>query len=181
MLSITSLDSVTARWCLLTCVCKGAGCCRNVVTWTPEKQFPFFRLTETTLAMPWLAPPGKTIITVDIGCEVGDEMWKMADEQLGEFCLDNLTPLIPDVRQRSLGCHVLRTPIAYPIFLREYEADRRRFALSTGVVRQTRCMLFTSTPKCQLPTPNSRQVRLELGVGCWKFRRWPARRRGSHR
>lgn len=105
----------------------------DVVTWTPESEFPFFRLTEATLSMPWLAPPGKTLITVDIGCEVGDQMWNMADEQLGELCLTHLRAIIPDAAQRYLGCQVLRTPIAYPIFLKEYEADRQRFEHSTGI------------------------------------------------
>lgn len=105
----------------------------DTVTWTPEKQFPFFRLTETTRSMPWLAPPGKSLITADIGCEVGDEMWSMADEQLGEFCLDHIETIIPRARQKYLGCHVLRTPIAYPVFLRSYEEERQRFEVSTGV------------------------------------------------
>jgi protoporphyrinogen oxidase len=83
--------------------------------------------------MPWLAPENKTLITVDIGCEVGDEIWSMADEQLGEYCLDHLKPIIKDARKRYLGCKVLRTPIAYPVFLNEYESERERFNLSTGV------------------------------------------------
>lgn len=105
----------------------------DVVTWTPENRFPFFRLTETPLSMPWLAPEGKTIVTVDIGCEVGDETWRMDDDALGQLCLENLKPIIPDVRERYLGCRVLRTPIAYPIFSLEYEADRQRFESGTGV------------------------------------------------
>ncbi|MGB9178960.1 MAG: FAD-dependent oxidoreductase, partial [Pyrinomonadaceae bacterium] len=105
----------------------------DVVTWTPEDQFPFFRLTETPLSMPWLAPQGKTLITVDIGCEVGDETWTMGDEQLGEFCLEHLGTIIPNARQRYMGCKVLRTPIAYPVFLKEYEADRQRFENSSQV------------------------------------------------
>jgi protoporphyrinogen oxidase len=105
----------------------------DVVTWTPESEFPFFRLTEATLSMPWLAPQGKTLITVDIGCEVGDSVWSMADEQLGEFCLTHLKPIIPDAAQKYLGCKVLRTPIAYPVFLREYEAERQRLETSTDV------------------------------------------------
>ena len=105
----------------------------DVVTWTPENQFPFFRLTETTLSMPWLAPEGKTLITVDIGCEKGDEFWQMDDEKLGELCVENLKPIIPDVRMRYEGCRVLKTPIAYPVFLREYEAERKQFALGTGI------------------------------------------------
>jgi len=111
----------------------GRGLLPDVVTWTPGKQFPFFRLTETPLSMPWLAPEGKTLITADIGCAVGDEIWTMPEEQLGELCVEHLQPLIRDARQRYLGCRVLRTTIAYPVFLREYEADRQRFERSTGV------------------------------------------------
>jgi len=105
----------------------------DVVTWTPESRFPFFRLTEGPRSMPWLAPEGKTIITVDIGCNVGDEIWKMSEDRLSDLCLDHIEPLIPGARQRFLGAHVARTPIAYPIFLNEYEADRLRFERSTGV------------------------------------------------
>ena len=111
----------------------GRGLLPDVVTWTPEKEFPFFRLTETTLSMPWLAPTGKTLITVDIGCEKDDRFWQMDDERLGELCVENLKPIIPDVRQRYEGCRVLKTPIAYPVFLREYEAERREFAEGTGI------------------------------------------------
>ena len=105
----------------------------DVVTWTPESRFPFFRLTEGPRSMPWLAPRGKTIITVDIGCNVGDEIWTMPDDRLSDLCLDHLEPIVPRIRQRFLGAHVARTPIAYPIFLNEYEADRQRFEQSTGV------------------------------------------------
>jgi protoporphyrinogen oxidase len=111
----------------------GRGLLPDVVTWTPEQRFPFFRLTEATLSMPWLAPEGKTTVMADIGCNVGDEMWTMGDEQLGQLCLDAIEPIIPDVKRRYLGCYIVRTPIAYPIFLREYEEDRRRLEVSTGV------------------------------------------------
>ena len=73
------------------------------------------------------------MLTVDIGCEIGDEIWKMPEDRLSELCLEHLEPIIPGVRQRFLGAHVARTPIAYPIFLNEYEADRQRFERSTGV------------------------------------------------
>lgn len=111
----------------------GRGLLPDVVTWTPENEFPFFRLTETPLSMPWLAPAGKTIITVDIGCEKGDEFWQMDDEKLGELCVENLKPIIPDVKKRYEGCRVMRTPIAYPVFLLEYETERQDFANGTGI------------------------------------------------
>jgi len=102
----------------------GRGLLPDVVTWTPERDLPFFRITEAPLSMPWLAPEGKTMLTVDIGCEVGDPVWSMADEALGALCLEGLETVVPGIRRRYLGCGVLRTPVAHPVFLREYEAER---------------------------------------------------------
>ena len=112
---------------------EGRGLLPDTVMWFPEKEFPFFRITEATLSMPWLAPEGKTILTVDIGCQKDDEIWSMDEEELAELCLKNLVGIIPDVRKRFLGSNVLRTPIAYPIFLNEYEEERRNFDRSTNI------------------------------------------------
>jgi len=112
---------------------EGRGLLPDVVLWTPESRFPFFRLTETPLSMPWLAPEGKTLVTVDIGCEKGDQIWSMDEEMLGRFCLEHLQPIIPDVQSRYLGCRVLRTPIAYPVLLNQYEHHRQRLEQTTGV------------------------------------------------
>ena len=113
---------------------EGRGLLPDVVTWTPGRDLPFFRLNEPPLAMPWLAPAGKTMVTVDIGCEVGDAIWTMPDEQLGELCLDHLQALFPTARRRYLGgCRVLRTPVAYPVWLREYERERLALERATPV------------------------------------------------
>lgn len=105
----------------------------DTVVWFPEKKFPFFRLTEVTRSMPWLAPKGKSIITVDIGCEKGDEFWSMDEKDLEELCLQSMNSIIPEVKQRFLGSDVLRTPIAYPVFLNEYEKERLEFEESTHI------------------------------------------------
>lgn len=112
---------------------EGRGLLPDVVLWTPEKQFPYFRLQEVPQSMPWFAPEGKTLVTADIGCKVGDAHWSMEDEALGELCVRTLRPIIPDAEERYLGCRVLRTRIAYPVLLKSYEAARRRLAVSTGV------------------------------------------------
>ncbi len=111
----------------------GRGLLPDTVAWFPENEFPFFRLTEATLSMPWLAPTGKTMITVDIGCEKGDEFWEMDEDKLIELCLENLTKIIPDARTKFLGAKILKTPIAYPKFLSEYETERKNFECSTGI------------------------------------------------
>ncbi len=112
---------------------KGRKLLSDTVLWFPEKKYPFFRLTEVTRSMPWLAPEGKSIITVDIGCHKGDEYWSMDEEKLTQLCLDHLESVIPNIRQIFIGSDVIRTPIAYPIFLKEYENERVQFEESTNV------------------------------------------------
>jgi protoporphyrinogen oxidase len=113
---------------------EGRGLLPDTMVWIPDGSMPFFRLTETPISMPWLAPEGKTLITFDIGCEVGDELWTMPEDRLESICLDGLNEVIPNVRKKYLGgCRVLRTQIAYPVFLSRYEEDRLRFGESTGV------------------------------------------------
>jgi protoporphyrinogen/coproporphyrinogen III oxidase len=107
----------------------------DTMTWTPGAQFPFFRLTETPQAMPWLAPEGKTLITADIGAEIDDRYWQMDDAELGERCIEALTEIVPSARRDYLGCRVVRTPTAYPVFHTEYEADRQMLTTTTGVDR----------------------------------------------
>jgi protoporphyrinogen/coproporphyrinogen III oxidase len=106
---------------------------KDTVVWTPEAHFTFFRLTETTRSMPWLAPAGKSLITVDFGCEKGDRIWNMDAAALGELCVQELQELIPDIRRRYQGCRVLRTPAAYPVYLNEYEDVRLRLEQGTGI------------------------------------------------
>jgi protoporphyrinogen oxidase len=115
----------------------GRGLLPDTVLWIPEPGRPFFRLTETTQSMPWLAPPGKTLITADLGCEIGSELWNMDDDAIGSLCLTHLEEIFPELRGKYLGCRVLRTPVAYPVFLREYEEDRLQFEHSTGVAGLT--------------------------------------------
>ncbi|HEY5579454.1 MAG TPA: FAD-dependent oxidoreductase [Acidimicrobiia bacterium] len=112
---------------------QGRGLVPEVVTWTPAADLPFFRVTEAAMSMPWLAPPGKTLITADLGCEVGDEVWTMDDGEVAELTLEGLQSLIPDARRRHLGHAVLRTPLAYPKFLLRYEAQRSSWEQASGV------------------------------------------------
>jgi hypothetical protein len=56
----------------------------------------------------------------------------MDDDTLGELCRDQLQSIFPSLKDRYLGCRVLRTPIAHPVFLREYESER--LALAQGAL-----------------------------------------------
>jgi protoporphyrinogen/coproporphyrinogen III oxidase len=44
-----------------------------------------------------------------------------------------LQEIIPDARRRYLGCRVLRTPVAYPVYLNAYEEVRLKLEHSLGV------------------------------------------------
>jgi oxygen-dependent protoporphyrinogen oxidase len=106
---------------------------RDVVTWTPGDEFPFFRLSDIGLGLPWLVPAGKSQVTADIGCAVGDEIWTADDNDLGRQCVAALGQIVPRIADRYLGCRVVRTPLAYPIYLNEYEQDRLKLESGTGV------------------------------------------------
>jgi hypothetical protein len=41
--------------------------------------------------------------------------------------------VIPDAKQRFLGSSVLKTPIAYPVFLNDYEKERQEFERTTHI------------------------------------------------
>lgn len=112
---------------------QGRGLLPDVVLWLPEQKFRFFRVTEAPQSMPWLAPEGKTLLTVDIGCEVGDETWSADDETLAQQCIEGLKPVLPDAATRFLGARVLRTPYAYPVFDNRYEPERLALKQSTGI------------------------------------------------
>lgn len=105
----------------------------DVVTWLPEKAYPFFRLSDIGQGLPWLVPDGFSQITADIGCQVGDETWTANDEDLGKRCLEALDSIVPGIQARYCGCRVMRTPIAYPVYSLDYESERKNFEKGTGI------------------------------------------------
>ncbi len=105
----------------------------DVVTWTPGDEFPFFRLSDIGLGLPWLVPAGKSQVTADLGCDVGDPVWTADDDSLGRRCVAALSNIVPGIGDRYLGCRVMRTPLAYPIFDQSYEADRIGLKTGTGI------------------------------------------------
>lgn len=105
----------------------------DTVEWFPEKDFPFFRLTEVTRSMPWMAPEGKSIITADIGCTKDEPFWTMEEDKLIALCLENLERVLPGIKGKFLGGDVLRTGFSYPVFLNKYEKYRQQFDKSTNI------------------------------------------------
>lgn len=113
---------------------EGRGILPDTMLWVPDRSKCFFRMTETPISMPWLAPEGKTLITFDIGCEIGDALLTMGDEDLAQRCLDGIGDIFPKAKAKFIRAGgVIRTPVSYPVYLQEYEDVRRQFSRSTGV------------------------------------------------
>ena len=105
----------------------------QVVTWTPEQKYTFFRISDIGRALPWLVPEGKNQITCDIGCEIGDDTWNADPSQLASHCLSQVEQIVPGISEHYLGFHHRRTPNAYPVFKSSYEATRLGWELGTGI------------------------------------------------
>lgn len=103
---------------------EGRGELPEPVTWFPDRRLPFFRVTEVPMAMPWLAPHGETVLTVDFGCAVADPRWEAPAEELRDLALAGLRPLTGDLADRIIDLHVTRTPVAYPVLARATETAR---------------------------------------------------------
>jgi protoporphyrinogen oxidase len=112
----------------------GRGLLPATLTWVPHER-PFFRLTEATLSMPWLAPEGKTMVMAEYGAQIDDAHWTMSDEDLISLTVDHLhdSGIVTGARDRLIGGNVMRAKLAYPVFLNRYEPNRVRLAHGTGV------------------------------------------------
>lgn len=84
------------------------------------------RLQEPRRRSPFMAPPGRTSLMLEIPCDPGDALWEMSDSDLFARALADLDRLGIDTT-RATGEHFsVRTPYAYPLMSLEYRAERDR-------------------------------------------------------
>ena len=69
-----------------------------------------------------LAPEGKTGICLEVGCNVGDELWNATDEELVEKSMPDLLDLGLLEREQIEDFFVIREANAYPIYDVGYKA-----------------------------------------------------------
>ena len=97
-----------------------------LIVWYPQREIPFFRASEPSLAAGFFAPKGSTLVCVEFGCQVGDEIWKASDEEIVSRGLEWLNRLYGVRPEQKIGSRVLRTPYGYPIHQLETEGSRER-------------------------------------------------------
>ncbi|MBW3622386.1 MAG: FAD-dependent oxidoreductase [Armatimonadetes bacterium] len=98
----------------------------NTWMYVPDPQYLMTRIQEPRRRSPFMAPPGKTSLMLEIPCDPGTPVWEMPDEPLRDRCLDDLNALGIDVRDKVLGCFSTRAAHAYPIYHLGYAESVRR-------------------------------------------------------
>jgi protoporphyrinogen oxidase len=97
-------------------------------TWmyVSEPRYLATRIQEPSHRSPYAAPPGKTSIMLEIPCQAGGPVWSMPDGALYERCLRDLMELgFPEVRRDTLGYFCTYVEEGYPIYERDYLAQRQ--------------------------------------------------------
>jgi protoporphyrinogen oxidase len=88
-----------------------------------DKEFVFNRVTEQKNLSDETMEPGKTVLSFELTCRIGDEYWNMTDEQLFQLALEDckrvpmLAKLIPQITDHL----VRRAPSVYEIYIRHFD------------------------------------------------------------
>jgi protoporphyrinogen oxidase len=110
----------------------------NDLTWLyiPQKDVLTHRVSFPSNYSPFVAPKGKSSVLAEITCNVGDETWKMNDEQIANQVIDELHKLKIIDKQRVCFTRVKRTKYAYVINDLDYDKNVRtikRFMNEVGI------------------------------------------------
>jgi protoporphyrinogen oxidase len=83
------------------------------------------RVQEPTRRSPWMAPPERTSLMLEVPCDVGDATWTASIGELRERVLGELQALdlpVDDV----IDAFSVRVAHGYPVYQVDYEVHRRR-------------------------------------------------------
>jgi protoporphyrinogen oxidase len=94
----------------------------------PDDNIIFNRVSEMKNFSPVAAPEGKTSLTLEITCDIGDEVWTMPEDELYRRAVDGVVASGLATREQILGHYFERLPHAYPSYDLEFEAKLGRLA-----------------------------------------------------
>jgi protoporphyrinogen oxidase len=94
----------------------------------PDDNIIFNRVSEMKNFSPVAAPEGKTSLTLEITCDIGDEIWTMPEDELYRRSVEGVVASGLATREQILGHYFERLPHAYPSYDLEFEAKLGRLA-----------------------------------------------------
>jgi len=93
-------------------------CCESETHYYPERRYVFGRMSEPKRFSPhMIRAEGKTILCVEVPCNVGDRFWEMGDDELLRHLLDDLREL--DLIASEEEIHRIFSkwlPAVYPVY-----------------------------------------------------------------
>ena len=94
--------------------------------WIYFTETMFNRVTETTRFSPSNAPPGKSGLTIEVGCTEGDGIWRAADDEIAGMVVRELAG-VGLVRKAWIeDVMISRAAHAYPIYDLDYVDKKER-------------------------------------------------------
>lgn len=87
--------------------------------------FRFNRLSEQKNLNKESSPPGKTVISLDISCNCGDDIWNMKDEELFKLALNDLGYMGIE-KSHILDYFTLKLEDVYPVYDMGFDKNLRR-------------------------------------------------------
>ncbi|MFH1018356.1 MAG: FAD-dependent oxidoreductase [Pseudomonadota bacterium] len=103
----------------------------HIWTWFPERHYRFYRISEVKNAVPYLAPPDKTMIAVEFACERDDAVWTSSEEEVYATVRHDLETIYGVGREEIVGFDLKRSAHAYPVLRKNTERLQR------GLTHQT--------------------------------------------
>jgi protoporphyrinogen oxidase len=86
-----------------------------------EKEFAFNRVTEQRNLSPHTMEPGKTVLSLELTCRLGDERWNMSDEEVFELARRDLRRIHFVPVDRITSYVIKRVPNVYEIYYKHFD------------------------------------------------------------
>lgn len=102
-------------------------------TWFPDPAYPFYRIAEYKNALATMAPPDRTLLSLEFACQEGDAVWNRTKEELYDWIAPQLRALYGLARADIRGLDVHRSAHAYPVMKKATEARQRAVTHRTPV------------------------------------------------
>ncbi|MEZ6014005.1 MAG: FAD-dependent oxidoreductase [Planctomycetota bacterium] len=107
----------------------------RLLTWFPGPEFEFYRLSEQKLANPEAAPPGQTLLTVEVACAEDDPVWREPEEALRARLVARIGAVYGLPPDAFGTLRVMRTRFGYPMYDLAQEDVRRALATLAAQAR----------------------------------------------